>query len=174
MLWLPDAFAYVNVDLGPEFTDLVSSWIALERSSEWKTNAQVRLPTSKRPTVLARWVDKKRYSTKGNEPLKEECGTDFSDNVKKWWVSMQPEWRITLSQKLTSPDTIPRQKQDWSRLDKFGINGWYGIVVCLKWWGRNLQYREAVDMARKDWLEILEDVCGMMKALTNYRIARVN
>ncbi|KAJ3897058.1 hypothetical protein F5879DRAFT_928116, partial [Lentinula edodes] len=40
MLWFPDAFAYVDVGLGAEFTDLLLAWIALERSSQWNTNPQ--------------------------------------------------------------------------------------------------------------------------------------
>ncbi|KAJ3871270.1 hypothetical protein F5051DRAFT_446408 [Lentinula edodes] len=41
MLWFPDAFAYVDVGLGADFTDLLLAWIALERSSQWNTNPQV-------------------------------------------------------------------------------------------------------------------------------------
>ncbi|KAJ3871269.1 hypothetical protein F5051DRAFT_288834, partial [Lentinula edodes] len=125
------------------------------------------LPTSNRPALLARWVDKKRYNTKGNEPLKEECGIDFSENVKQWWASLQPEWRRTECQESSaSSDSNSRQQQDWSRIDKFGINGWYGIIVCLKWWGENLQYREGGNAARKEWVDTLKDVCNMMKDLT--------
>ncbi|KAJ3766544.1 hypothetical protein FB446DRAFT_653638 [Lentinula raphanica] len=168
MAWFPDAFAYLNVDLGPEFTSLVSSWISLERTSQWRTNPKIRLPTLNRPTLLADWVDKKRYKVKANEPdVMKHCGDDFAVGVKTWWASLQPAWRQgSVGDRLSKPSP-----DGWKSVDKYGLNGWFGILVCLKWWGWNLQHRSKEDKAQgiRDWLDTVEDVRYLMDALTDNR-----
>ncbi|KAJ3730229.1 hypothetical protein C8R42DRAFT_568162 [Lentinula raphanica] len=169
--WLPDAFAYVNVDLGVEFKNLVFSWIALKRTSHWKSSSKVQLSHIKRPTLLAQWVNKKRYKTSGNEPkVEEECGVGFKADVKEWWTSLQPKWRQgVLRKQLSSLNSVPRDQ--WKQLDKFGINGWFSILVCLKWWGMNLlaQTKESRAEGMQEWLEMIEDVRYMMDCLTVWR-----
>ncbi|GAW01193.1 protein [Lentinula edodes] len=169
MLWFPDAFAYVNVDLGPEFRGLISSWVALERTSQWKTNPSVRLPTINRPTLLAEWVDKKRYKSRLNEPdMYKDCGTDFAESVKKWWSSLQTAWRQESGRDISSSQNIG--SHNWKHIDKFGLNGWFGILVCLKWWGTNLQYQLAEKTESKHkWLETVEEVHIVVEALIEYR-----
>ncbi|KAJ3892059.1 hypothetical protein GG344DRAFT_19391, partial [Lentinula edodes] len=163
--WFPDAFAYVNVDLGAEYQSLVSTWIDLERTTQWRTNAKVRLPTVNRPSLLAEWVDKKRYKCKANEPNIEDCGIGFAENVKTWWTSFQPAWRQGPTGERSS--LLHIRSDEWKSIDKFGLNGWFGIIVCLKWWGLNLQYRSVEDntQGKGDWLKIVGDVCHVMKAL---------
>ncbi|KAH7871309.1 uncharacterized protein C8R40DRAFT_1174731 [Lentinula edodes] len=165
LLWFPDAFAYVNVDLGAEYQNLVSTWIDLERTTQWRTNPKVRLPTLNRPSLLAEWVDKKRYKSRANEPNVEDCGIDFAENVKSWWASFQPAWRQGPTGEKSS--SLHIGSHEWKSIDKFGLNGWFGIVVCLKWWGTNLQYRSVEDKTegKSDWLKIVGDVRQVMEAL---------
>ncbi|KAJ3850934.1 hypothetical protein EV368DRAFT_44222 [Lentinula lateritia] len=169
LLWFPDAFAYVNVDLGAEYQNLVSTWIDLERTTQWRTNPKVRLPTLNRPSLLAEWVDKKWYKSRANEPNVEDCSIDFAENVKSWWASFQPAWRQGPTGEKSS--SLHIGSHEWKSIDKFGLNGWFGIVVCLKWWGTNLQYRSVEDKTegKSDWLKIVGDVRQVMEALVNHR-----
>ncbi|KAJ3873309.1 hypothetical protein F5051DRAFT_337883 [Lentinula edodes] len=170
--WLPQAFNYVNVDLGSQYASLITAWIALERSTHWNTHAQVRLSTIKRPTLLGKWVERKRYSVRGNEPnIEQNCGFEFAEEFEIWWISLQPGWRQGASgNKLVSPIPISKD-QDWKGLDKFGLNGWFGLVVCLKWLGINLRSRQmaALEVETTKWIDMVVDVCSMMEALTLYR-----
>ncbi|KAJ3709814.1 hypothetical protein C8R42DRAFT_649115 [Lentinula raphanica] len=174
MSWLPKAFDYVNVDLGPDFANLVSSWIELERSSQWKTDGQVRLPSTNRPPLLSEWVHKKRYNSSRNEPnLMEQCGEDFALNVKNWWTSLQPEWKRGMEGgkvNTVSPELVTSRKE-WENLDKYGINGWFSVLVCLKWWGMNLQGQVTEVKAQRmpEWLKMVNEVQDAMKALIEYR-----
>ncbi|KAJ3752594.1 hypothetical protein EV360DRAFT_29681, partial [Lentinula raphanica] len=134
--WLPAAFDYVNVDLGPKFKAVVTAWISLERTSHWLTDRYERLPSVARPRLLAKWVDNKRYLKEGNEPdIAQECGDQFGEEVKNWWIALQPE------RKRSGVTADFDAGQDWKSLNKYGLNGWFGIIVCLKWWGMNLQSR---------------------------------
>ncbi|KAJ3887356.1 hypothetical protein GG344DRAFT_68879, partial [Lentinula edodes] len=108
--WLPQAFNYVNVDLGSQYASLITAWIALERSTHWNTHAQVRLSTIKRPSLLGKWVERKRYSVRGNEPnIEQDCGFEFAEEFEIWWISLQPGWRQGASgNKLVSPIPISK------------------------------------------------------------------
>jgi hypothetical protein len=175
-LWLPQAFDYINVTLGPQYQRLVVVWIALERSSHWQSSRQNRLSPKKRPELLGKWVDGRRYLNKASEPdINNDCGRDFAKGVRTWWESLKPTWR--LKQGFAVP---PSEEQDWKELNKYGVNGWYGIIVCLKWIGTNLQNRRGgsvenlMDKETQEWLDLVEDVLSTMKALTGYRTILCN
>ncbi|KAJ3900221.1 hypothetical protein F5879DRAFT_809589, partial [Lentinula edodes] len=127
------------------------------------------LPSVNRPTLLSKWISKKRYTSKGNDPnVTEQCGEDFIKHVQKWWTSLQPEWRVMGSRNLP-PDSVTHDQ--WEKLDKYGINGWFSILVCLKWWGTNIQspLTENKTGEMRDWLDMIEDVRYMMEVLTKTR-----
>ncbi|KAJ3859401.1 hypothetical protein EV359DRAFT_68191 [Lentinula novae-zelandiae] len=147
-LWFPDAFAYVNVDLGAEYQSLVSTWIDLERTIQWRTNAKVRLPTVNRLSLLAEWVDKKRYKCKANKLNIKDCGIEFAENVKTWWTSFQPAWRQGLTEERSS--LLHIGSDEWKSIDKFGLNV------------------EDNTQGKGDWLKIVRDVCHVMKALVEH------
>lgn len=170
--WFRKAFVYLNVDLGTEYLDLVSKWVDLERSTAWESHTK-GLGTDNRPSALSSW-QKKRYVNPEPKVSDASFVTTFSGDVWKWWRSLQPRWRfLGPAEKPSLPD-LKVARSDWTTLDKKGVNGWFGIMVCLKWWGTGLKFcapKEQVELT-EDWLRVMRDISAMLDGLLAHRASK--
>jgi hypothetical protein len=166
--WLPLAFAYLNINLGVEYRDIVSKWLNLERTTTWES-PPLGLKPENQPNALSVW-QKKRYSGREPDFSAIEFVASFSVEVWRWWISLQPEWRrIAPGGKLSSPN-LKVVRTDWILLDKKGVNGWFGLLVCMKWWGLGLNYMtEEQEELKRDWVRAIHDISVMMDGLVAYR-----
>lgn len=168
--WFQQAFTYLNIDLGRDYLALFSSWIDKERIGAYES-PRAGLKKEHRPAALSTW-QKKRFN-EGSEPdiYDEKFVVSFSGEIWVWWVSLQPAWReIAPGTKPNYPPVISTGMTDWQSLDKKGLNGWFGLLVCLKWWGLALEYCPADQRNkwRDDWLRAIHDVSAMLDSLLAY------
>jgi len=166
----------LNIDLGKEYLGLFSSWLDKERIGAYES-PNAGLKKEHRPTALSAW-QKKRF-IKSYEPNMSDdmFVVSFSGEVWRWWVSLQPAWRaVAPGTKPSYPPVIETGMTDWKSLDKKGLNGWFGLMVCLKWWGMGLEYCPADqrEELREDWLRAINDVSAMLNGLLAYYQASVN
>ncbi|KAJ3833446.1 hypothetical protein F5878DRAFT_546568, partial [Lentinula raphanica] len=115
-----------------------------------------------RPKELTRWIINGRYSRRGNEPRFgwSELAI-FGKSFVDWWT--------TLKQSSLEPQRHGqgRKGNGWGTLDVSGKNGWFSIVVCLKWWGMGLgEHRE--DALGFDWRHSVNDVRCTLNKLVSY------
>ncbi|KAJ3722375.1 hypothetical protein C8R42DRAFT_720753 [Lentinula raphanica] len=149
--WFPAAFDYVNVDLGEDFTCTLQSWIQLERMKDW-VSSQKGIGCKNRPKELTRWITNGRYDRRGNEPRFERDElANFGKAFVNWWTS--------LKQTTSEPKRggSGRRGNGWGTLNTSGKNGWFSIIVCLKWWGMGLgEHRQQV--LGNDWHQSVNEV----------------
>lgn len=77
------------------------------------------------------------------------------------------------AEKPSLPD-LKVARSDWTTLDKKGVNGWFGIMVCLKWWGTGLKFcapKEQVELT-EDWLRVMRDISAMLDGLLAHRASK--
>lgn len=166
--WFHRAFAYLDVNLGREYIALVRTWVELERVGSFETPKR-GLKKLHRPSELSAW-QKNRFI---KDPSISENGfvESFSQKVWTWWISLQPPWRpIASGTKPDYPPVIKNDMAEWKSLDWKGLNGWFGLLVCLKWWGMGLDYCpvEQREAYREDWLRAISDMSAMLDGLLAY------
>ncbi|KAJ3769386.1 hypothetical protein FB446DRAFT_220725 [Lentinula raphanica] len=150
--WFRPAFNYVNVDLGEEFVCTLQSWIQLERTKDWVSSPK-GIACKNRPKELTRWIMNGRYDRNGNEPRFENDElVDFGRAFVTWWTS--------LMQTVSEPKRggLKRKRIGMDTLNTSGKNGWFSIVVCLKWWGMGLGEHRA-GVLGNDWRQSVKEVC---------------
>ncbi|KAJ3711850.1 hypothetical protein DFJ43DRAFT_1008090, partial [Lentinula guzmanii] len=155
------------------YLQLVTRWIELERSTAWQSPRK-GLTTDRRPEALSRW-QRKRYVNPEPNLSTPQFVASFSEAFWQWWILLQPKWRaIGPGEKLNPPDFQSTMcESDWQPLDKRGINGWFGLMVCLKWWGQALIFRTVAEQVvlRNEWLRAIHDVSAMLDGLLAFRAA---
>ncbi|KAJ3738824.1 hypothetical protein DFH05DRAFT_1397429, partial [Lentinula detonsa] len=169
-LWFQQAFTYLNVDLGEQYLSLLSSWIDKERIGAYE-NPKTGLEKKNRPATLSEWQKKRFVKSKDPNISDDNFIVSFSGEVWCWWVSLQPVWRaIAPGTKPSHPPVIKTSMTNWKSLDKKGLNGWFGILVCLKWWGMGLEHCpvEKREELKEDWLRAIDDVSAMLNGLLTY------
>lgn len=59
---------------------------------------------------------------------------------------------------------------DWKPLNKWGNNGWLGIITCLRWWREGLNSLPEQDRLRlePDWFRAVGDVSKMLQGLLEW------
>ncbi|KAK7438095.1 SERTA domain-containing protein 3 [Stygiomarasmius scandens] len=142
--WFPQAFAYVDVDLGPAYLDLLVKWIDFERFHQWE-KAGGRLDKTERPKEITTWINEGRYLPRCKGPkLGAEFIKTFPDDIRKWWTSLHPEV----------------DDDDWTNLTKYGINGWFSIVAGMKWWGQGLKSLtgDSLRNGTEEWLMMITEL----------------
>ncbi|KAJ3765865.1 hypothetical protein FB446DRAFT_709111 [Lentinula raphanica] len=149
--WFPAAFDYVNVDLGEDFTFTLQSWIQLERMKDW-VSSQKGIGCKNRPKELTRWI------TNGRDEL-----ANFGKAFVNWWTS--------LKQTTSEPKRggSGRRGNGWGTLNTSRKNGWFSIIVCLKWWGMGLgEHRQQV--LGNDWHQSVNELLTQARILLDERL----
>ncbi|KAK7459458.1 SERTA domain-containing protein 3 [Stygiomarasmius scandens] len=149
--WLPQAFAYNDVNLGPEYLDLLLEWIDFERIHQWEKSGG-HLDKAERLREITAWIMEGRYLPCCKGPkLEADFVKTFPGDMCKWWTSLN-------------------QVVDFDRtgLLKYGINGWFSIVAGMKWWGQALKClsRDSLRNDTEEWLMMimeLTETLGMLK-----------
>ncbi|KAK7448103.1 SERTA domain-containing protein 3 [Stygiomarasmius scandens] len=158
--WFHQAFNYVDVDLGPEYADFIVKWIEFERFHLWKkTNG--RLATSKRPKDITDWINGGRYPPRYKGPRIElDFASRFSKDMQEWWISLQ----------LPTPLNPEECNDDWASLNKSGLNGWFSVVVGLKWWGHGLRSLQGENLGRstREWVAMVGDATVALEKLLKF------
>ncbi|KAJ3834891.1 hypothetical protein F5878DRAFT_336880 [Lentinula raphanica] len=159
--WFREAFDYVNVDLGEDFTCTIQSWIELERTKGWISSPK-GIACKNRPKELTRWIINGRYNRRANEPRfgMSELAS-FGKSFVIWWTSLKQSASESQGQ------GQGRKGNGWGTLDVSGKNGWLSIVVCLKWWGMGLgeHRQEALGV---DWRQSVIDVRCTLNQLVSF------
>ncbi|KAJ3766486.1 hypothetical protein FB446DRAFT_616974, partial [Lentinula raphanica] len=106
-----------------------------------------------RPKELTRWIMNGRYDRRGNEPrFDEEALVNFGKAFVTWWTS--------LKRSRSEPGRgggLGKKRNEWGTLNTSGKNGWFSIVVCLKWWGMGLgEHRE--EAQGESWRQSVKEV----------------
>ncbi|KAF9063341.1 hypothetical protein BDP27DRAFT_1232255, partial [Rhodocollybia butyracea] len=165
--WFHRAFTYLNVELGPQFANLLRFWMDLEKINSWK-NPKRGLTNLNRPVMLNEWINKQRL---GAVPALSigSLVERFAKEVWTWWSSLQPNWRGTAFD--NRPAQLLTFGNDWKPLDKCGNNGWLGIITCLKWWREGLDSLPKDDRLRLevDWFCAVDDVSNMLRGLLEWK-----
>ncbi|KAJ3714509.1 hypothetical protein C8R42DRAFT_246118 [Lentinula raphanica] len=159
--WFRDAFDYVNVDLGEDFTCTIQSWIELERRKGWISSTK-GIACKSRPKELTRWIMNGRYNRRGNEPRFGSSElANFGKSFMNWWTSLKESAFGSQSQGQRN------KGNGWGTLDVSGKNGWFSIVVCLKWWGMGLgeHRQEALGV---EWRQSVNDVRCTLNELVSF------
>ncbi|THV01600.1 hypothetical protein K435DRAFT_793210 [Dendrothele bispora CBS 962.96] len=158
--WFHQAFNYVDVDLGPQYTDLLIKWTEFERHHLWK-RANGRLATSKRPLFITEWISGGRYPPRYKGPRFEgDFVHRFSAEMREWWKLLQ-SW---------TPLNLDGGNGNWTSLNKSGINGWFSMVVGVKWWGQSLKGLQGEEQNRftQDWIRIIGDATAALEELLRF------
>jgi len=135
---------FLEKDLGTEWVDLVSLWVAFEEQSR---STQVRrLSAAGRPAVVHDWIARRRVTTFQPKILSLE---DYESEFLDWWRRLQPTWRISNN----NVDNAASQL-DWVCLRVPGVNGIMNVVVALFYWGLASEGKSA---HHKAWLAAVED-----------------
>ncbi|THV00402.1 hypothetical protein K435DRAFT_794153 [Dendrothele bispora CBS 962.96] len=156
--WFPQAFGYVDVDLGPRYKDLLLKWIDFERIHQWEKTGG-RLDKTERPKEITAWITEGRYAPRCKGP---NVGADFvktfPDDFRKWWDFLR------------SSSSLPQQNDDWTSLTKYGINGWFSIVVGMKWWGEGLKSLsgDGLRNGTEEWFAMITEVATTLDMLIKY------
>ncbi|KAK7434694.1 SERTA domain-containing protein 3 [Stygiomarasmius scandens] len=159
--WFPPAFAYVDIDLGPEYRDFLVKWIEFERFHQWE-KAGGRLDKTERPKEITVWITEGRYLPRCKGP---NIGTDFiqtfPDDMRKWW-------------RLLRPPALHQEVENWTGLSKHGINGWFSLVAGMKWWGEGLKSLngDSLRNGTEEWLAMIRELTESLDMLKRSRVAK--
>ncbi|THV01477.1 hypothetical protein K435DRAFT_793284 [Dendrothele bispora CBS 962.96] len=155
--WFPQAFAYLDVELGPEYMDFLVTWIDFERLHNWEKNGG-RLEKAGRPKELTTWISEGRYlpCCKGPD-VTGGFVEHFPDDMCSWWTFLQSSSSVEGGASI----------EQWSRLDKHGINGWFSIIAAMKWWGEGLKGTsgDSLRNGTERWLAMVKVMTTALKSL---------
>ncbi|KAJ3895969.1 hypothetical protein GG344DRAFT_22218, partial [Lentinula edodes] len=161
--WFQQAFAFLNHDLGTEYSNLIQLWMRFEQLNHWKVSRS-KLSDLNRPAMLNDWCKRRT----GSVPALSTAALvyRFGENVWTWWCSLQPPWRpCSITNNRPTPLLI--LGTEWHSLNTGGKNGWMLIITCLKWWREGL---DSILEAEKrdletDWYVAVEDISRMLQGL---------
>ncbi|KAK7457781.1 SERTA domain-containing protein 3 [Stygiomarasmius scandens] len=158
--WFPPAFAYVDIDLGPQYRDFLIKWVEFERFHQWE-KAGGRLDKTERPKEITVWITEGRYLPRCKGP---NIGTDFiqtfPDDMRKWW-------------RLLRPPALHQEVENWAGLSKHGINSWFSLVAGMKWWGEGLKRLngDSLRNGTEEWLAMIRELTESLDMLKHSRVA---
>ncbi|EIW84483.1 hypothetical protein CONPUDRAFT_151501 [Coniophora puteana RWD-64-598 SS2] len=155
--------------LPSSYTRLLEEYLRLESSSSFSSiqGPAGTLDAKERPGEVAWWIARKR-ALSVRPSTKSVDG--YARQWWKWWTHLQPEWRKLLAPSGDSSPESPlsRQDGDWTALDRPGINGFYSVIVALKWWGSEVR---GASKDRK-WLAAVDNVQWVMSCVIRSRVGR--
>ncbi|KAJ7049142.1 hypothetical protein C8F01DRAFT_994425 [Mycena amicta] len=108
--------------------------------------------TEKRPIQVGEWVSRARNAR--YDPGISNAAR-FGAQWEDWWRSINPDWRRD-GQKLRKTGD-----GDWTELDVPGKNGFFSVLICLKWWHLAARGRPGAE-----WRGWVEDVTWVLQKLT--------
>ncbi|KAJ3752870.1 hypothetical protein EV360DRAFT_54449, partial [Lentinula raphanica] len=167
--WFRSSFKMANEDFGPAWCTLLELWLTLEHGYNFQ-DPKHGLRHLNRPTELSEWMKKER-PVNGVMIYSKEAIVLFADRFWIWWNALQPSWRATAVS--NRPGSFDAFGTVWVSLDKPGRNGWFGLIICLKWWrsGLNNLSQEEPDKPHleEDWMAAVKDVGLMLDGLVQWR-----
>jgi len=116
---------FLEEDLGEEWKNLVSSWVAFEERPGLQANSYSLLATG-RPKVVGLWINHTCPTTW--QPTIADL-SDYKGEFNSWWKSFQLTWRISNNE--VDKTLI---QGDWDCLRIPGLNGVISVVVALFYW----------------------------------------
>jgi hypothetical protein len=151
--WLAKHFPYVDSDqLGDAWKRLLSLWVALEEF--YGDSSAKPLPVTFRPSQVSYWMKSGRRPL---EPLKESDLEQFIDDWWKWWVYINPDWRVVGERQRLQIGG----DGNWDVMRYPGVNGFLSIVAALKWW------REVSSEETDEWRKAVGDVIWAISSMTS-------
>ncbi|THU95282.1 hypothetical protein K435DRAFT_666670, partial [Dendrothele bispora CBS 962.96] len=167
--WFKMAFTYLNSDIGPQYSELLHRWVELSRSHNW-TYSRRSLPARGRPPELSKWLHEYLNKRIGAR-IDAKSLPAFAESVWKWWTLMQPAWRTLDESGRPTPLVSDSLDGSLKSLDISGPRGWFGLIVCLKWWGSILRHHVSDQEVglQEEWLEAIEDISGTLGCLIEWK-----
>ncbi|KAF4586454.1 hypothetical protein AB1N83_009227 [Pleurotus pulmonarius] len=161
--WLREAVGTLRGFKGSiEYLEAVAWFINFERHVE--QNPGKPLQADGRPTVLDNWIHNGRRP-KAHRKLTAGQLETMCDELFKWWFSIQPAERIPSDFDASSHDCASlilidtNSHEDWPKLYRGGVNGIYGVLVCLGWW------LESAGPSSAEFSMLVEDICWVLSNL---------
>lgn len=140
------ALDHVNRDFtkicGDEYKRLLVCWARFEEHHSYENPSPSRaLPKTNRPLEVEKWIKDGRRQYR---PLldNEAKLSVFANNVQNWWSELKPS---------------EESQDDWGRLNYWGKNGWFSLVVCFRWWGDAIQDLNVEHESKQRWITTLKD-----------------
>ncbi len=125
-----------------------------------------KLPAAHRPQILRTWLRTKPQPAVDLVAIQHADVPDFADEMRTWWKSLMPAWRVPVIANSDWPLTRNEPgdagvAKSWSAVRKAGVNGIFLVVLCLFWW------RSAIKSAteRDAYTSALEDVAWVLREL---------
>lgn len=153
--WFVLAFCRIDFAFDvPVYGLLVAKWVQFEELHGFR-RSEGRLNERYMPVELKRWYNKGKMPAIGKGFVET-----FSRKFRVWWRSLQPIERVVQDSevRLTS-------------LDKHGKHGWYGLMLCIKWWGEGImECSEDERLALQEtWKVAMQEMLQMLDRLLAYR-----
>ncbi|THU85383.1 hypothetical protein K435DRAFT_685681, partial [Dendrothele bispora CBS 962.96] len=142
------------------YTNFLLHWIDFERLHDWEKSGG-RLEAVERPTEVTEWINNGRYLPRCKGPnVRGNFLEQFPKKLHRWWAVLQSSTPLNHN----SPGNC------WTALDKYGINGWFSIVVCVKWWGEGLKSITGNDLrlGTEKWLAMVRELTEALEALKRH------
>ncbi|KAI0038707.1 hypothetical protein FA95DRAFT_1452982, partial [Auriscalpium vulgare] len=131
--WVTEATEYLTgVFQDDEWLMCVEMWAEHEARLGYpdKRDKTHWINSAVRPEVFAEWLRKKRVYTW--QPDIEDVA-EYGEGWRKWWISLQPEWRCEDAE-TWPPLRVEGRESSWSKLRKGGANGLLTVLIALTWW----------------------------------------
>ncbi|PPQ76861.1 hypothetical protein CVT26_001499 [Gymnopilus dilepis] len=159
--WFKDALLMLQADdLGSEWVNLLECWTKFETQAGFKERGKLR--AQNRPSCIGDWIQRKRSGT-----WRPTLGAvDMGKAFRKWWISLQPSWRLSEGGKIVRSAT----SGDWSCLCRPGLNGIHSVIVGLYFWGIAAR-KESVGEDR--WARGVEDASHVLTVMHDRESATV-
>ena len=130
---------------------LLTVWKAFKEASKYKENGF--LNSKGRPACVGLWMGRHRSITW--RPVLPKLSV-FEKEVRRWWISLQPGWRVSEEGSIISEEL----EGDWEPIQKPGLNGIYGALVCLFYWGLEVKGKKC-----QSWADHVEDCILVLQHL---------
>lgn len=164
--WLSGALpSILKADIGSEYDKLIVLLIEFESTNHYTTQRSSRFYTTDRPVEIKKWVSNARG--RRGTVIEITDVSAYSERWWKWWISLQPNWRIY--DKKGRPIVTLQQNSpaDWTPLIVHGANGFLGVVASLYWWGfaiKALNDKEK-EKYKKDWDKAIIDCKWVLRCI---------
>ncbi|KLO06810.1 hypothetical protein SCHPADRAFT_802279, partial [Schizopora paradoxa] len=94
-----------------------------------------KLPVAKRPRAIITWSNRTKQVL--SDPPSFDTAT-FASQVRAWWTSLMPSWRLPSDGETTVTDWPLQRKvpegEEWVKVRKTGQNGIFLVLLALSWW----------------------------------------
>lgn len=141
-----------KMPLATRWLELLTVWKAFEEASKYKENGF--LDNKGRPACVGLWMGRHRSITW--RPVLPKLSV-FEKEVRSWWISLQPSWRVTEEGSIISDEL----EGDWEAIRKPGLNGIHGALVCLFYWGLEVKGKAKCRV----WADHVEDCLLVLQHL---------